>query len=149
MPNRRLNSRLRWLLAAGGVAAVLAGPALAGSNAVGTWVMDNGKVTVRIDNCGGGLCGTIVGLQKPFDKNGRPKRDKDNPDPALRDRPVIGLTILQNLKPDGDGHWVGSIYNPDDGNTYDSDMKLVNGETIKVKGCVAFICKSMKFNRIE
>ena len=117
-------------------------------SAAGTWIMDNGKITVRVIPCGNDLCGKIVGMKKPLDKKGRPKRDKHNPNPALRDRPVIGLTIMANMKADGEGRWTGEIYNPDDGNTYASDMKLDDGQ-MKVKGCVAFICEKITFRRVE
>mgnify|MGYP001768024005 CR=1 FL=1 len=129
--------------------AALPGPALA-SEAVGVWKMANGKVTVRVSPCGGNLCGTVVALKKPRDDKGRPRLDKENPDPALRKRPVIGLTILSNMKLRGNGYWVGTIYNPDDGNTYSSQMELQGPDTMKVNGCVAAVfCKSMKFVRIE
>lgn len=115
----------------------------------GTWRMENGKVTVRISDCGGKLCGTIVGLRKPLDKKGKPKRDKHNPNPALRNRPVIGLAIINGLKPDGEGKWEGTIYNPDDGNTYSSRARLINPSLMQVKGCVAFVCKSTSFQKVN
>lgn len=115
----------------------------------GIWRMENGKVTVRISDCGGKLCGTIVGLRKPLDKKGKPKRDKHNPNPALRNRPVIGLAIINGLKPDGEGKWEGTIYNPDDGNTYSSRARLINPSLMQVKGCVAFVCKSTSFQKVN
>ena len=99
--------------------------------------------------CGGSLCGTIVGLKKPLDKKGRPKLDKENPNPSLRSRPVIGLTILSNMKPNGKDKWSGTIYNPDDGYTYRSFMKLRNGNKMKVEGCFTVICKTLKFERLN
>ena len=45
-----------------------------------------------------------------------------------------GLTILSNMRPDGRNFWTGTIYNPDDGNTYRSKMKLQNANTMKVDG---------------
>lgn len=130
--------------------AVAAGPALASEDATGTWRMSNGKVTVRVAHCGGGLCGTVVALKKPRDDKGRPRLDKENPDPAMRQRPVIGLTILSNMRPAGGSSWTGTIYNPDDGNTYSSSMQLLGPTTMKVNGCVAAVlCKSMKFIRID
>ena len=127
----------------------VAAPALA-SEATGVWKMANGKVTVKVSPCGGNLCGTVVALKKPRDDKGRPRLDKENPNPALRQRPVIGLTILSNMKQRGNGYWVGTIYNPDDGNTYSSQMELQNPNTMKVNGCVAAVfCKSMTFVRIE
>ena len=45
---------------------------------------------------------------------------------SLRNRPLIGLRILQNMEDRGDGKWEGIIYNADDGNTYVSGD--VNGD---------------------
>ena len=124
----------------------LSGLALAGEGATGVWKLESGKVTVRITPCGPNLCGTIVGLAKPLNKKGQPKLDKKNPNEALRSRPVIGLTILANMKPAGENRWKGTIYNADDGRTYASYMKL-SGDDMKVKGCVGPFCKSMRFVR--
>ncbi|MFN0194632.1 MAG: DUF2147 domain-containing protein [Aestuariivirga sp.] len=124
------------------------GTAQADTGALGVWRMNNGKVTVRVANCGPNLCGTIIALAKPLDKKGRPKVDKDNPNPALRSRPVIGLRILNDMTPAGGNKWQGSIYNADDGRTYSSTMRL-SGNNMKVKGCVLFICKSLTFTRVN
>lgn len=129
---------------------VACGTAWAGDEATGVWRMANGKVTVKVSHCGSRLCGTVVALKKPRDDKGRPRLDKENPNPSLRSRPVIGLTILSNMKVEGEGYWVGTIYNPDDGNTYSSQMQLLGRGTMKVNGCVAGIfCKSMKFLRVD
>ena len=120
------------------------------SEAMGVWRMDNGNVTVKVSRCGPNLCGTVVDPRKPRDDKGRPRLDKENANPALRKRPVIGLTILNNMKPRGEGYWTGTIYNPDDGNTYSSNMTLQNANTMRVKGCVASVlCRSMKFVRVR
>jgi len=130
--------------------ALAAGSALAADSATGTWRLSNGKVTVKVVPCGGGLCGRVVALKKPRDGKGRPRLDKENPNPALRARPVIGLTILTNMRASGEGSWAGTIYNPDDGNTYSSRMQLMGPSTMKVDGCVAGVfCKSMKFIRVD
>ena len=138
------------------MAAVAAGLMVASSiagaaeNATGTWRMANGKVTVRLAPCGGALCGRVVALKKPQDDKGRPRVDKENPNPALRSRPVIGLTILSNMKSSGEGALSGTIYNPDDGNTYSSYMELTGPSTLKVNGCVAgVLCKTLKFVRVD
>lgn len=130
--------------------AVAAGSAWAADGAKGTWRLSNGKVTVKVSPCGEGLCGRVVALRKPRDDKGRPRLDKENPNPSLRSRPVIGLTILSNMRASGEGTWSGTIYNPDDGNTYSSSMQLLGPSTMKVNGCVAGVfCKSMKFIRVD
>lgn len=128
----------------------LALPAWAEEQPTGVWRLVNGKVTVKVAPCGANLCGTVVALKKPRDGKGRPRLDKENPNPALRKRPVIGLTILSNMQPAGGNVWTGTIYNPDDGNTYASRLKLQTPGTMQVQGCVAAVlCKSMKFVRVN
>jgi uncharacterized protein (DUF2147 family) len=124
----------------------LSGLAWADGGANGIWKLNSGKVTVRIMPCGASLCGAIVGLAKPLDKKGRPKVDKENPNESLRKRPLMGLTVLANMKPAGENKWQGTIYNADDGRTYSSYMKL-SGNSMKVKGCVGPFCKTMVFVR--
>src|SRR3982751_814008 len=115
------NCQGRWILnlfkklgIAGLFSLVLSGLALADEGASGVWKLNSGKVTVRIMPCGPSLCGAIVGLAKPLDKKGRPKVDKKNPDESLRNRPLMGLPILANMKPAGENRWQGTIYNADD-----------------------------------
>ena len=136
----------RKLGIAGLFSVVLSGLALADEAASGIWMLNSGKVTVRIAPCGASLCGSIVGLAKPLNKQGQPKVDKENPTESLRNRPLMGLTILANMKPTGENKWRGAIYNADDGRTYSSYMNL-SGRNMKVKGCVGPFCKSMVFVR--
>lgn len=132
------------------VALSLALPASAEQQPTGLWRMANGKVTVKVTPCGAKLCGIVVALKKPRDGKGRPRLDKENPNPQLRKRPVIGLTILSNMQPSGGNGWTGTIYNPDDGNTYTSRLKLQTPDTMQVQGCVATVlCRSMKFIRVN
>jgi uncharacterized protein (DUF2147 family) len=114
----------------------------------GVWALENGKVTVKVSPCGDGLCGRIVGMKKPLDKHGNLKRDKDNPNPALRNRPVVGLTLFRDMKPTGNNQWEGQIYVPDDGNTYNAVI-YVSGDELQVKGCVVVFCRSKKFVRVN
>jgi uncharacterized protein (DUF2147 family) len=122
--------------------------AMAGESARGIWRLDSGRVTVRIAPCGDSLCGAIVGLAKPLTKGGHPKVDDENPNPALRHRPLMGLTVLANMKPMGENSWRGIIYNADDGRTYSSYMKI-SGTNMKVKGCIGPFCKTMVFFRVD
>lgn len=115
----------------------------------GTWRLDNGKVTVKVRQCGEQVCANIVALKEPTYKDGTPKIDKYNKDPSLRARPLIGLSVLSDMKPTGDNSWAGNIYNADDGRIYTATMTL-NGSTMKLKGCVASIfCKTNTFKKLS
>src|SRR6476660_2272707 len=81
----------------------------------GVWRLDSGKVTVKVEQCGAELCANIVGLKEPTYKDGTPKIDRHNVDPALRKRPLMGLNVLSDMKPSGENSWKGAIYNADDG----------------------------------
>jgi uncharacterized protein (DUF2147 family) len=117
--------------------------------AAGTWRMTNGKVTVKVSQCGSNLCANVVGLKKPFYDDGSPKIDKYNPNRALRARKVIGISLLKGMKPAGDNKWAGEIYNPDDGRTYSATMTL-EGNKFKLRGCVVgFLCKTQNFVRLN
>lgn len=142
-----LHTLTRAALAFALLALPLAGSALAASPE-GVWTMSDGKVTVKIDGCSDKLCARIVGLKEPISRiDGKPKVDRENPDPAKRGRPLIGLSILINMKPAGDNLWQGAIYNPDDGKTYSATVRQ-EGNKMKVKGCVASIfCKTNTFLR--
>jgi len=130
-----MNSRL---IAACLVACLAAVPALAGS-AIGVWATEGERSRVQIEDCGGRLCGKIVWLKEPLDADGQPKRDRNNPDEALRARTILGLPLLSGFKPapDAADEWVdGRIYDPESGKTYKSRMKLNADGTLEVRGYV-------------
>jgi hypothetical protein len=45
--------------------------------------------------------------------------DDKNPNPALKKRPIIGLPLFSGMHPTGPGKWSGTIYNADDGSSYE------------------------------
>lgn len=115
---------------------------------IGTWLTEEGKATVRVEDCGGALCATILSLREPNDaKSGKPKTDNNNVDASKRNRPIVGLQILMALRPQGANKWVGQIYNPEDGKTYDANVVLENAGVLKVQGCVLFICETRTWRR--
>jgi len=115
----------------------------------GIWLTEAGDAKVHVSKCGDALCGTIVWLKAPIDRaTGKPQVDDKNPNPALAKRPIIGLSLFHNMKPQGD-HWSGRIYNADDGKTYASDVSLIDARTLKVSGCVLFICGSERWTKVS
>ncbi|MGA0531928.1 DUF2147 domain-containing protein [Hansschlegelia sp. KR7-227] len=138
---------IRAFFAAAAVVA-LAAPVFAAPAPTGVWSMPNGKAQVRIADCGGALCATLVALKKPTDKQGRPKVDKHNPNPALRSRPVIGVSLVR-ARPDG-ADWAGDFYNPDDGRTYAGRIMADGADRLKLRGCVlGLVCKTQVLTRVD
>jgi len=75
---------------------------------------------------------------KPVVKPGNETRlDLNNPDEALRSRPLLHVEILKDFEYRGENRWGGgTIYDPDNGKTYRCQITLKNANTIKVRGYV-------------
>ncbi len=144
-----MKSSLAPVFIAACLSAVSAAPAAAADSAEGIWRLNDGRVTVRINPCGPKLCGFVVGLGQPLDKKGRPKIDHENPNPALRSRPVMGLQVLFNLRAKGSDSWAGTIYNADDGGTYSASLKLRSGNSMQLRACLGPFCKTKMFVRVN
>ena len=140
-------------LRATATAAVLIGVTLLPSFAadpIGTWQTEEGRGTVRMSDCGGALCGTLIALKEPIDpQTGKPKLDRNNTDPGERGRPIVGIQIVSALKAAGPNKWSGQIYNPEDGKTYNANVTLQDANTLKVQGCIlgGVICKTNTWTR--
>ncbi len=68
---------------------------------------------------------------------------------ANKGKPVKGMSILWNLKPDGENEWAGGkILDPAKGKTYKSKAEMqAGGDRLDVSGCVAFICRAQTWVR--
>lgn len=101
----------------------------------GTWLSGDGDGLIEIRVDGAAIAARILGSPKP-DRD-RPETDTLNPDPTLRDRPLLGLNIFSGFTYDGDGKWSGGfIYDPNSGKTYRGKLRLVDTNTIEVRGFI-------------
>jgi uncharacterized protein (DUF2147 family) len=109
---------------------------------VGDWMVASRDAVVRISDHNGVYEGSLVwllrskyGIQDGAERFGHLIVDLHNPNPALRDRPLLGLTMLTDLKFDGRDGWDGGhVYNSQDGHTYGAKVTLLNHETLKLRG---------------
>lgn len=116
---------------------------------LGTWLTGaDGKelAKVTITRAGEEYVGQIVWLEyprfQPGDEpgmDGKTKIDLKNPDHALRDRPVLGMKILEGFRfaPGKKWPWTGgTVYDPENGKTYSGKMRLEGDKTLRLKGYV-------------
>jgi uncharacterized protein (DUF2147 family) len=125
--------------------AIAAAPALAAPDINGDWVTQDRTALITIAPCGARLCGTIA--KALIIKPGHPQTDVHNPDPHLRSRKLIGMTILSGFSPGRDRWEKGRIYDPESGKTYRSLLRLNRDKSLKVSGCIAFFCQSQRWTR--
>jgi uncharacterized protein (DUF2147 family) len=99
------------------------------ADARGDWLVADRSAVIRVSSCGISLCGVIAWTREPG-------RDEHNPDRSKRDRSVVGVSILQGMKPSGAGRWDGTIYNPQNGKTYTGHLILKSADVLRIEGCV-------------
>jgi uncharacterized protein (DUF2147 family) len=100
----------------------------------GRWLSGDKTGWIEIRLVDGSPVGTAAGSTTPDET---PRFDEFNPDPILRSRALLGITILLGFDYAGDQVWKGgTIYDPNSGKTYKSTMKLINRNTLKVRGFI-------------
>ena len=156
MKTHRLFRRSAWLIrivVGVSVAAATVAPAASGGDLNGVWLVANLEARVELRACGDALCGGIVWLREPHDEHGRERTDGNNPDKALRDRTILGLEILQGLRPSRDTEdlWVGgTIYDPKSGRTYRCKMRRDGADQLKLRGFwgISLLGKTTHWTRV-
>jgi len=113
-----------------------------GEDILGNWNNDNGRAKIKIFDCGGSYCGKIIWLKEPNypkdDKQGmggKPRVDRENPDPTKQSRQLLGLQIMTGFVFRGNGVWEKRrIYDPESGKTYRGKITLVSPQRLYLKG---------------
>lgn len=122
--------RKNWI----GMLAALALCGFAGSASAGEptgfWLVADGNARIRIGPCADAYWGVIDWAVKPQEL------DIHNPDPAKRNRTVVGIPILLAMKASGPDEWSGEVYNAQNGKTYMAKISLLNPDELKITGCV-------------
>ncbi|AML49886.1 MULTISPECIES: DUF2147 domain-containing protein [Falsihalocynthiibacter] len=103
----------------------------------GTWkteVDDGAYAHIAVAPCGDKICGVIA---RTFDSSGETKS------------PNIGKQLVWDMSVKGEGAYAGGkIWQPSKDKVYKSKMAL-NGNTLKVSGCVGPICKKQTWSRVN
>jgi len=144
--------RARLLAACAAAMALTSGAAFAADPAEGDWMIDD-SARVHFAPCpahADRLCGTLSWLKDPSDDAGHLSRDTKNPNPALRNRTILGMPFITDLKRVATGHWTGGkVYNSDNGMTYTAKMHTHDDGTLKFEGCVLVFCGARTWHRPE
>ncbi|MBV8838977.1 MAG: DUF2147 domain-containing protein, partial [Alphaproteobacteria bacterium] len=115
----------------------------------GLWREKDGG-TVRVGRCGAAYCAWIASVIPATDpETGKPRTDRNNPDPTKRNRPLVGVQVLFDMTPSGDGRWSGRLYDSDRGETFNGRLRDVNESTIKIEGCSGSVCGGELLSRVR
>ncbi|MBV8926016.1 MAG: DUF2147 domain-containing protein [Bradyrhizobium sp.] len=110
----------------------------------GDWRVAEGVADIRVAQCNGSMWGVVAWEKQPGG------RDANNPDPAKKSRPTLGMPILIDMKKKpGTDSWEGQVYNAKDGQTYSSSIALAGPDQLEIKGCVlGFLCGGETWTRV-
>ncbi|PTU28276.1 DUF2147 domain-containing protein [Stenotrophobium rhamnosiphilum] len=97
---------------------------------VGVWLDADKRGYVEIYRAGDVYQGRVAGST-----DGVVKNDVKNPVSEKRKKTLLGQDIIKGLTFNGQGHWQGgTIYNPDDGNTYSVRLTIIDANTLDLHG---------------
>ena len=104
---------------------------------------------MRITDSGGVLSGRI---EKLLDPTAKPDAVCDKCTDERKDKPVLGLTILRNLKQSADGEWWegGDVTDPNNGKTYKARVRTIeDGKKLQMRGYVGPFFRTQTWIRVE
>ncbi len=128
--------------------------ALAQMTPAGLWktIDDDGKTEkslVRISESAGVVSGVIEKIFDPAKQDSKCDQCTDE----RKDKPVVGMVILRNVRQDADdkGLWSGGeILDPNNGKTYKTRLKPVDGgKKLEMRGYIGFFYRTQVWQRVE
>ncbi|MBB1328995.1 DUF2147 domain-containing protein [Pseudoalteromonas sp. SR43-7] len=126
--------------------------ALAAMTPVGLWKTidedtNQAKSYVRITQTNGVLSGKVETILDPAKQNDICTECDDE----LKDQPILGMTIIKDVKAQDDGIWGdGEILDPTNGKTYTLQLTPQDeGKKLEVRGYIGFFYRNQYWLRVE
>ena len=127
---------------------------------VGVWLSENKRLKVEVYESNKKYFGKILWQYEKIDpETGQPKVDKENPDPAKRNRPniinnqIITFSYFLLITLDfefKDGFWQnGYVYNSQNGKTYSCEIWLEGKDVLVLRGYWGLVYHTEKWTRVK
>ncbi len=105
---------------------------------LGVWLNENQTGKIEIYKEGGKYFGKIIYAKPPLGSENELLVDKKNPDPNLRNQPILGMTVLKDLV-FKNGKWVnGTAYSPERGKHFKIIGWLEEEGQLEIRGYWGF-----------
>ena len=120
------------------------------SKVLGLWYNTEKTAQIEIIEKEDQLIGKLVWIKH---EDGDPETFTDlvNSDTSLRNRPLMGLTILEGLQYKN-GVWAdGKIYDPESGLSYACELQLKKKDILEIKGFLgeSWVSRTVEWNRVK
>lgn len=103
------------------------------------------KSIVNIFEKDGEIYGQIIELLNPKKKNSK----CTDCEGSNRNKPILGMQIIEGLSKNDDVYDGGTILNPSNGKVYKCRLKLEGLNKLQVRGYIAFFYKTQYWQRVE
>ena len=116
---------------------------------IGVWKSEDYKIEFFKD--GDSYAAKLLWSKDMFEADGKTsKKDDNNPDESLRDRPRQGITHITGLVYDDGEYLNGKLYSVQDGNTYGFKAELNEVDKLETRGYkgVAMLGKTVHWTRV-
>ncbi|MEB2775306.1 DUF2147 domain-containing protein [Algoriphagus sp. D3-2-R+10] len=116
----------------------------------GVWWNTEKTAQIEIMENDSQMIGKIIWLMQDEDTS-EVYTDGLNEELVLRDRPLMGLTILEGLRYK-DGIWGdGKIYDPKSGKSYNCELQLKKKDILEIKGFLgdSWVSRTVEWNRVK
>lgn len=105
------------------------------------------KALVRISEANGVVSGKI---DKLLAADAKPDAKCDKCEDDRKDKPIVGMEIIRDVKKDGDVWGGGTILDSAKGKVYKTRLKPVDGgKKMEVRGYVGFFYRTQVWERVE
>jgi uncharacterized protein (DUF2147 family) len=113
------------------------------------WLAEESIISIR--DCDARLCGVMEHIFTEEGEDPFKILDTNNPEEGLRTRPLIGIKLLDSFDslPKKGIYRDGLIYDPRSGKSYKGKLSLIDEFTLKVEGCIAFLCQGVQWDALE
>ena len=111
------------------------------TDAEGFWMNPKGTVAVRAAACGEALCARIVWASTEAQADAAESKIPH----------LLGTEVLEDYRFRGNGVWSGTIFVPDMGRRFASQIEELSPTRLRIKGCVlrGLLCKSQIWTRVR
>lgn len=128
--------------------AATVGAAAQSADPVGEWLVKEGTARIKVVSCPQGP-GQPSALWGVIWAETKPGIDDRNPDPSMKNRPMLGMPILIGMRQTQPNRWDGKIYDATRGSLFDSHISVNRNDMLEVRGCVAGIfCGGEDWKRV-
>jgi uncharacterized protein (DUF2147 family) len=111
----------------------------------GVWWTQGGNAQVEVVEEDGSVRGTFIWTAAAAEVAAGRTVDKD----ALPEVYRLGKVLFEHYER-GEDRWTdGTIYNLEDGKSYSSTLRRVDGDMLAVEGCLGIFCRTQLFERTD